>query len=240
MRCKFPFIVYLTLSVCIISSNSFSQTRTKKKISVSKKFFEVEQNIDELRKEMADLRKQIREMEIRTSVPEIRKEINKLINVPELTHEILLNNGTIVKGKVLHEDLDRIIIQTQIGLLTISKKEIKLTRPAEIPKAKCIIDGPITEKVHEDKRIFKGKIKNEGIRRADFPKIIFHLYDEATNLIASDSIFVRGNFHIYQSGVQTDAAIEPGQSFPFECSVEFPKGTSISYYIKKISWEEFE
>lgn len=112
------------------------------------------------------------------------KVIPILINVPELTHEILLNNGTIVKGKVLHEDLDRIIIQTQIGLLTISKKEIKLTRPAEIPKAKCIIDGPITEKVHEDKRIFKGKIKNEGIRRADFPKIIFHLYDEATNLIA--------------------------------------------------------
>lgn len=50
------------------------------------------------------------------------KVITILINVPELTHEILLNNGTIVKGKVLHEDLDRIIIQTQIGLLTISKK----------------------------------------------------------------------------------------------------------------------
>ena len=45
---------------------------------------------------------------------------------------------------------------------------------------------------------------------------------------------------MYQSGAQTDAAIEPGQSFPFECSVEFPKGTSISYYIKNISCEEFE
>lgn len=239
MKRRFSLIVYLFFLVFIISSFSFSQTGVKKKISISKKFFKVDQNIDELRKEMAELRKQVREIEIRTSVPEIRKEINKLINVPELTHEILLNNGTVVKGKILHEDLDKIIIQTQIGQLTIFKSEIKLTRPAEVPKAKCVIDGPITEKVHEDKREFRGKIKNEGIRRADFPKIIFYLYDEATNLIASDSTFVAGNFHMYQSGVQTDATIEPGQSFPFECSVKFPTGSSVSYYIKKISWEEF-
>lgn len=221
----------------ILSNPLFPQ---QKKTTVSRKFFEVDQSIEELRKEMAKLRKEIREIEIRTSIPEIRKEINKLIQIPELTHEIIMNNGTVVRGKVVHEDIDRVIIQTQIGHLTIFKRDIKLTRPAELPKAKCIEDGAVLEEIRENKRTYKGKIINKGVRRADFTRIIFYLFDETANLVAVDSTIVVGTFHMYKCGVQTDATIEPGQSFPFECTVEYPQESVISYYTKKIVWEEFE
>ncbi|MBU4445004.1 MAG: hypothetical protein L6422_00045 [Candidatus Marinimicrobia bacterium] len=179
------------------------------------------QKLESHRKELAEVRKQMRELEIRVSIPEIRKEINKLIQLPEMTHEIMLKNGTIVKGKIIHEDLDRIIIQTQIGQLTLSKKNIKLTRKADLPKANCVVEGAITDEVYENKRVFKGKIKNNGIRRAD-------------------STFISGNYHMYKSGVQTDATIEPGRTFTFECSVDLPEEALVSYYIKEIKWEEFE
>jgi hypothetical protein len=208
--------------------------------TVSRKFFEVDQDIESLRQEIADLRKQIREMEIKTSIPEIRKEINKLIQIPEMTHEIMLKNGTIVKGKIISEDLDWIIIQTQIGQLTISKNDVKLTRKADLPKANCVADGPITDQVFDNKRIFQGKIKNTGVRRADFPRIIFYLYDENTKLLAADSTIIAGNYHMYQSGVQTDATIDPGNSFSFECDVTLPTKKPVSYYIKEIKWDELE
>ncbi|MCD6205243.1 MAG: hypothetical protein J7L22_06240 [Candidatus Marinimicrobia bacterium] len=224
-------------AIILLTQLSYSQ---KKTITVSQKFFEVDQDIESLQKELADIRKQMRELEIRVSIPEIRKEINNLIQLPEMTHEIILNNGTVVKGKIIHEDMDRVVIQTQIGQLTLSKSSIKLTRKADLPKANCIVDGPITDEVHENKRIFKGKIKNEGIRRADFPRIIFYLYDEGTNLLASDSTIIAGNYHMYKSGVQTDATIEPGNTFNFECEVDIPEDAKVSYYIKKIKWEEFD
>lgn len=230
--------IYLfLLLVLLLNQATFAQ---KKTTTVSQKFFEVDQDIESLRKELADIRKQMRELEIRVSVPEIRSEINKLIQLPEMTHEIILNNGTIVKGKIIHEDMDRVVVQTQIGQLTLSKNSIKQTRKADLPKAKCVVDGPITEQVHENKRTFMGKIKNEGIRRADFVRIIFKLYDEGTTLLAADSTLIAGNYHMYKSSVQTDATIEPGRSFDFECSVAVPKDAKVSYYIKEIKWEEFD
>ncbi len=205
---------------------------------VTGRFFELEQSIDELRQELKNLRQEVHEIEIRASLPEIRKEINKLIEVPEMTHEIVLTNGTIVRGKIIHEDIDKLIIQTQIGQLTIYKKEIKLTREAQKPKAKCVFAGAIREEIYEDKRVYKGKIKNEGLRRADFPRVIFELYDENTQIVNQDSSFIQGAFHIFPSGVQTDATIAPGESYAFQCPVMVPDTARVSYYIKKIKWEE--
>ncbi len=234
MTAKFKYPI---LGLLLISQLAFSQSQQS---NVNQKFFEVDQDIEALHKELADVRRQMRELEIRVSIPEIRKEINRLIQLPVMTHEILLKNGTIVKGKIIQEDMNRVIIQTQIGQLTLSKDNIQLTRKIDLPKANCVVEGPITDEVHENKRVFKGKMKNEGVRRADFARIVFYLYDEATNLLASDSTIVSGNYHMYKSGVQTDATIEPGNSFNFECSVEAPENKPVSYYIKKIKWEEFD
>ena len=40
------------------------------------------------------------------------------------TSEILLENGTIVRGSIFQENADRIILNTQIGQLTIDKGSI--------------------------------------------------------------------------------------------------------------------
>jgi len=45
---------------------------------------------------------------------------------------------------------------------------------------------------------------------------------------------------MYQSGVQTDATIDPGRSFGFECEVTIPPKNPVSYYIKEIKWDELE
>ncbi len=223
------------------SGLAFAQTTKPKTTSTTaQKFFETDKSIEQLRKEMAEIRQQIRAIELRTSTPEIRKEIVKLVPVPEITHEIILNNGTVVKGKIIHEDIDKIIVQTNIGQLTISKAEVRISRTAEMPHAKCVLDGPITTKIFEDKTTYTGKIKNEGDRRADFPQIRFQLFDDATKLIASDSMIVAGNYHMYPSGVQTDATIAPGQTFSFEITISYPAKSKISYYIPKIKWEEFD
>lgn len=222
------------LSTCIFAQAVSTKT------TLTQRFFQLEQTLEDVRREMAELRKQIREMEVRTSLPAIRQEITKLIQAPEITHEIVLNNGTVVRGKITHEDLDKIIAQTNIGELLISKNDIRLTRAAAKPHAKCVFDGPIVTKIAENKTTYTGKIKNEGDRRADFPKVVFTLFDEATRLIAKDSLIVAGTFYVFKSGVQTDATILPGQSYPFECTVSYPPGTKVSYYVPKITWEEFE
>ncbi|MFH1214028.1 MAG: hypothetical protein V1681_08050 [Candidatus Neomarinimicrobiota bacterium] len=232
---KFKLIFFLSL----LAGLTFAQ-QTKTKNTTAQKFFETDKSIEQLRKEMAQIRQQIRDIELRTSTPEIRKEINRLVPVPEITHEIILKNGTVVKGKIIHEDIDKIIVQTNIGQLTIATGDVRISREAELPHAKCVLDGPITTKIFDDKTTYTGKIKNDGVRRADFPQITLQLFDDATKLIATDSVIVAGGYHMFLSGVQTDATIEPGQSFIFECTISYPAKSKVSYYIPKIRWKEFD
>ncbi|HPC36135.1 MAG TPA: hypothetical protein P5268_02235 [Candidatus Marinimicrobia bacterium] len=228
------------LMVFTIMANSSVAQLAGKKTATTDQFFEVDKSIEELRQEIAQIRQQIHDIELRTSTPEIRKEINRLVPIPDITHEIILHNGTVVQGKIIHETIDKIVIQTNIGQLTISKNDISISRQAEKPHAKCVLVGPITPKIFEDKTIYTGKIKNEGERRADFPQIRIQLFDEATNLIAADSIIIAGNYHMFLSGVQTDATIEPGQTCDFEITISYPAKSKVSYFIPKITWQEFD
>ena len=54
------------------------------------------------------------------------------------------------------------------------------------------------------------------------------------------TIFIAGNYHMFLSGVQTDATIEPGQTFDFEITISYPANTKVSYFIPKITWQEFD
>jgi len=234
-------LLLIALLIFLLTSLSIAQKKSKPATSTTaQKFFETDKSIEELRQELAQLRQQIRAIELLTSTPVIRKEINKLVPVPEITHEIILNNGTVVRGKIIHEDIAKIIIQTNIGQLTISKDDVRISREAEQPHAKCVLDGPITTKIFDDKTTYTGKVKNEGERRADFPQIRLQLFDDATRMVASDSVIIAGSYHMFLSGVQTDATMEPGQSFSFELTIHYPNKSKVSYYIPKITWKEFE
>ena len=96
------------------------------------------------------------------------------------------------------------------------------------------------QKIYDDKRVFSGTIINEGMRRADFARVIVHLWDEDTNLIASDSSFVDGSLVQYKSGIVTDCAIESGSTAKYETSVFVSDTSDVRYITKEIHFNIYE
>ena len=59
-------------------------------------------------------------------------ELLKLLKSPNITTEIVMNNGTKIQGSIISENSNQMIVQTQIGQLTIEKEfvqEIKEIEP---------------------------------------------------------------------------------------------------------------
>ena len=96
------------------------------------------------------------------------------------------------------------------------------------------------QKIFDDKRVFSGGIINEGVRRADFARIVFYLWDENTNLIASDSSFIDGTIVQYSSGIITDCALEPSQVANYTVSVSAPDTANVRYITKEIHFSIYE
>ena len=136
-----------------------------------------------------------------------------------LIDEIELNNGTIVQGSILQEDMDRVILKTQIGQIRIEKSDIISIKEIAPNSPNLIFETEPEQKIYDDKRVFSGTILNDGMRRSDFTRVIFYLWDEDTNLIASDSSFVDGSVTQYSSGIITDSAIESGEYGSYQVSV---------------------
>ena len=79
------------------------------------------------------------------------------------------------------------------------------------PLANLEFVGDGIEEVYQAKRAYKGCYKrNNGLKRADFARVIYTLHDENSNLISTDSAFVSGTKHIYNSGIISGKAINPG------------------------------
>ena len=83
-------------------------------------------------------------------------------------------------------------------------------------------------------------VKEEGMRRADFARVIFHLWDEDTNLIASDSSFVDGSTIQYKSGIFTDCSVESASSAKYEISVFVSDTSDVRYITKEIHFNIYE
>jgi len=229
-----------TITILLALTIVYNLTAQEKDTSVEKQFFILQKTIDDLKKEMTELREKVYEIELRTSPNQIKQQVLRTLNLPEYTHTVMLKNGSIVKGKLVKESMDEVIIQTGVGYLKILKKDIDHISDINYKEAKLVFFGPIEEKVFENRIEYEGRIKNTGLRRADFPRVIIEVYDEKAKLIASDTTYVEGNHFIYKTGVETDCTIEPEQVLPFKCVVYIPEGRKPSYYIKRVLWEEFE
>ena len=48
-------------------------------------------------------------------------DLLKLVQAPNLKHEIIMKNGTVIQGTIIFETTDQMIIKTRIGQLTIEK-----------------------------------------------------------------------------------------------------------------------
>ena len=83
-------------------------------------------------------------------------------------------------------------------------------------------------------------MRNAGISRGDFVRVVFKLWNAKTELVAEDSAFVEGAVIPYLSGVVTDTALEPGQTAEYYVLVNVAKDNPVSYITREIHWERMD
>jgi len=203
-------------------------------------FYTVNPKLEDIESEIALLKEQVIQYESQISTPNFNTEILKLLKNPTIKHEIQLSNGTTIQGVIIYENADQMIVETQIGQLQINKDQVIATNDVLPPIANLEFVGDAIEEIYDDQRAYKGSIKNNGLKRADFVRIIYTLHDENSNLITSDSTFIDGTKKIFNSGLISNASIEPGEFATFYVTIETTNEKEIKYFLRDIRWEYFE
>ena len=208
-------------------------------LETAQPFYPTADKFESIEKEMADLRAKMLDYESR-----IRNQDNSLdrlnkIQFPHLTHEIELTNGTLIRGTIIQENSDQMIVKTQIGQLTLDKGKIAKIKNIAPNIPEVIFEGDAIDEKYPNSRVFAGTVINDGYRRADFVRVIFKLWSEKTELIGVDSSFVEGSKYVYNSGVISDTSIEPGYSAEYVVSVN-AESSLVRYVTREIKWDVFE
>tara|TARA_Y100000739_G_C20533760_1_gene430221 strand:- start:190 stop:948 length:759 start_codon:yes stop_codon:yes gene_type:complete len=250
---KIKFIFFLTFVIAMYScsnkkdSESLQNELPEKKNESSRlfddntnEFYSIEPKIDDIESEIAILKDKVLQYESRISTPTFNTEILKLIKTPKIRHEIELSNGTTIQGTIIYENADEMIVETQIGQLKINKNEILQIEDVLPPIAIIEFIGDGIEEIYKDYRGFKGTIKNMGLKRADFVRIIYSMYDENSNLIVSDSAFVDGQKYQYNSGIISDASVNQNSFADYYVTVNIPSDKIVKYHLKEVRWEYYE
>ena len=204
-------------------------------------FYPLKESMEDLQYQINLLKAQVHEYESSLHAPALNPELLKLITNPHIEHELLMENGTIIQGKIITEDADQMIVQTQIGQLKIDKTLVTSVKNVDplIPKV-IFKDGSIEEKISSSNLTFSGEVINEGGRRADFIRVIYQLWQSETQLFVADSIFVSGNEILYNNNVQSNSSLDPGNIGTFILSIDIPDSIKVSYWTKDIKFDIFE
>ena len=211
------------------------------KLEVDEPFFELKSSIDLLHQQVDSLKKVISTYEKgKGAMPTIDEELLNLIKVPQLRHRIELQNGTIVNGEIIEEDQLGIIIQTSIGQLAIEKNRIVDIMEDLPPSAKVELTSEPFVDAFPDREEITGSIKNIGTKRADFVRVIAHLWSPTTALIQKDSVFISGQNQKYYTGIKSDAALEPGAIVDFKITIPLAEGDNVSYRTYEVRWESYK
>ena len=211
------------------------------KLESDEPFFELKSSIDLLHQQVDSLKKVISTYEKgKGAMPTIDEELLNLIKVPQLRHRIELQNGTIVNGEIIEEDELGIIIQTSIGQLAIEKNRIVDIIEDLPPSAKVELTSEPFVDAFPDREEITGSIKNIGTKRADFVRVIAHLWSPTTALIQKDSVFISGQNQKYYTGIKSDSALEPGAIVDFKITIPLAEGDDISYRTYEVRWESYK
>ena len=204
-------------------------------------FYPLKESMEDLQYQINELKAKVTEYESTLHSPSLNAEILKLIKSPHLQHEISMNNGTIIQGTILQENAAELIVQTRIGQLKIDKTFVVNIEELEPLQPNIELNqDTVKEKTDGKEYIFSGSVLNNGGRRGDFIRIIYHLWENDTNLILSDSTFISGNSIIYSNGVISDASLDPGQTGTFNFTIHAPDSVDITYWTKEIRADVFE
>ena len=203
-------------------------------------FYPLKETVEDIQAQLNDLHARVIEYEMRVSTPTFNTEVLKMIKVPQLNHEINLTNGTLIQGTIIQENMDQIIVQTQIGQLTIDKGNVEAIKEIAPASAKINFDGDADEKIMAESRMYSGTVTNAGLHRGDFVRIIYQLWGGETDLISSDSTFIEGSQVVYHSGIMTDTALRPGETAEFFLEIKSPSDKKVQYITRDIHWESYE
>ena len=132
------------------------------------------------------------------------------------------------------------IVETQIGQLKINKNEIIKIEDVLPPIAILEFIGDGIEEIYQDRRAYNGTLKNIGLKRADFIRVIYSMYDENSNLIVSDSSFVSGEAKQYNSGIISDASLNQNNFADYYVVVNVPSDKIVKYFLREVRWEYYE
>ena len=216
-------------------------TKETDKLDSDKPFFELKSSIDLLHQQVDSLKKVISTYEKgKGAMPTIDEDLLNLIKVPQLRHRVELQNGTIVNGEIIEEDELGIIIQTSIGQLAIEKDRIIDIMEDLPPIAKVeLISEPFVD-AFPDREEITGSIKNIGTKRADFVRVIAHLWSPTTSLLQQDSVFISGQNQKYYTGIKSDSALEPGAIVDFKITIPITEADEVSYRTYEVRWESYK
>jgi len=202
----------------------------------SEPFYPVKESLDDIQKQINELRARVIDYETKINIPTVNTDMLKMVDYPHLQHEIETTSGNVIRGNILKEDMDKIIIETKIGQITIEKQTVISIRSIEPLTANLELDQEPSEKKFSDKIRYSGTITNKGGARADFVRVIFYLWGEDANLIAADSAFVDGATRISNSGIIYDTALYPNESAEYEVDVSIENSEKIQYVTRDIKY----
>ena len=200
-------------------------------------FYPIKETVEDIQDQVDELRSRIIDYEERIAAPQLNNNINNIIQIPQLKNEILMNNGTLIQGTILSETIENIIIQTQIGQLTLDKSDVNNIKEIASIDANVVFTNEPEEKINANYHIYSGIVQNQGLETASFVRVIFKLWSSETELIAVDSSFVDGNQIIYRSGINTDTALKPGSSGQYVVNVKTPVDSNVQYITRDVRWE---
>ena len=203
-------------------------------------FYPIKETVEDIQNQVNELRSRMIDYEERIASPNLSNSISKLVQIPQLQNEISMNNGTLIQGTILSETIENIIIQTQIGQLTIDKADISNIKEIASIDANVVFTNEPEEKINTNYHIYSGTVQNQGLETASFIRVIFKLWSSETDLIAIDSAFVDGNQIIYHSGINTDTALKPGESGEYVVNIKTPVNSNVQYITRAIHWELYK
>ena len=209
-------------------------------INQIEQFYELENSIEDIKKEIEILQARVIEYEYQPLETDYSKKLKEFIDRQPPSHKISLRNGSIIEGTIEKDKQFSLLVDTDVGKITINKSDIEKVDDLILPIADIIFIGHGQEEIFNNYRVFSGKIMNQGERRGDFVRIIYNLWGENTELIISDSSFVGGPQIVYRSGIVTDTILEPNQSVKFNVEVAIPDSINVAYITRDIRWELYD
>ena len=214
-------------------------SRTSRAVSY-REYYALKTSLAELRRQLDQLRVDVEAYRSREMAPDVYRTILKRLKPPKMTHEVMLTNGTVVRGNIISEDIDHVTLETGLGNLILDKSTVSSVREISEIKPKLDFVGDAREEIDDTLRVFSGTIRNTGVTRGDFVRAVFLLWNAKTELVAMDSSFVNGATTSYLSGVVADTAVEPGQEVAYQVRVKVPRDSPVSYITREIRWDQLD